>query len=375
MQMPILEKQMKRTRTIKNLLRKLHLILGLASGLVVFSVAVTGCIYAFEEQIRSVIYQDEFYHDCKSDHKVLAEIVEAVKQKYPEQKLKTIIIPEEKDANVLVVLKNRIIVYVNPENTEIAGTLNRETEFFEVVLKLHRSLLLGDAGKLITGTSALIFLFMIISGIVLWWPKNKKSFSKKLKLRLYSGKKRRNYDLHSVLGFYASWILIFSVITGLVFSFKWFEKAMYFAVGSKKEEKTFRSEYVQAQKKSDPGLIISDLQIQYPHCELTLVFPGDSLGAYRASITEKGGFLKKQHHFFFDQYSGKPVGQELFAEQNLGEKLRATNYNIHTGKVLGLTGQFIVFFAGLVAASLPVTGFMIWYRRNFGKNKGVDENV
>ncbi|MBL7931003.1 MAG: PepSY domain-containing protein [Bacteroidia bacterium] len=361
-------------KKLKNILRQLHLILGLGSGLVVFIVSVTGCIYAFEEQIRSVIYKNTFYHVCNHEHKSLIELTDVLRRNYPDQKLKNIIIPEEKNANVLFVLKNRIIVYVNPETAEVSGTLNRETEFFEIVLKIHRSLLLGDTGKIITGTSALIFFFMIVSGIILWWPKNKRNLSKKIKLRLDSGKKRRNYDLHSVLGFYASWILIFSVITGLVFSFKWFEGAMYTLVGSKKEEKNYKSEYLN-QKTANAGMIVSDLQLEYPLAEFTIVMPGDSMSAYRVTVTEKGGFLKKQHHFYFDQYTGKPIGQKLFAEQNLGEKLRTTNYNIHTGKVLGLSGQFIIFFAGLVAASLPVTGFLIWYRRNFGKLKGVDENA
>lgn len=360
-------------KRLKNFLRKLHLILGLTSGLVVFIVASTGCIYAFEEQIRSVIYKDTFFHRCQAQHKTLNELTTLVNKEYPHQKLKNIVIETAQNANVLFVLKNRTIVFVNPETAEIAGTLDRETEFFEVVLKLHRSLLLGDVGKIITGSSALVFLFMLLSGIVLWWPKNKRSLPKKLKLRLNSGKGKRNYDLHSVLGFYACWILIFSVITGLVFSFKWFEKIMYLAVGSKKEEKNFRSLYDPKLKPMAPGIVISDLQAAFPGTELTFVFPNDSIGTYRATITEKGGFLKKQHHYFFDQYSGKLVAQKLFNDQSAGEQLRASNYNIHTGKALGLTGQFMLFFAGLIAASLPVTGFMIWYRRNFGKNKGLDK--
>jgi uncharacterized iron-regulated membrane protein len=347
----------------------LHLYLGLTSGLVVFIVAASGCIFAFEEQIRSLLHHDKLYHTHHNgSHKPLAEIITAVNKHYPDQKVRNIVIPEGTDANVMVALQNKTVVYVNPETVAVTGTLNRETDFFEVVLRLHRSLCLGEPGEIITGISVLIFLFMIISGIVIWWPKNKMALTKKLTLKLHAGRKRRNYDLHSVLGFYASWVLIFSVITGLVWSFKWFEGAMYFMVGSEKEEKNQLSEYTAQQKTMEPGMIVSDLQVQYPGRELILVLPGDSLGTYRVTVTEKGGLLKKQHHFFFDQYSGKLVEQNLFSEQSTGDKLRATNYAIHTGQVFGLTGQFIVFFAGLTAASLPITGFLMWYRRKFKKH-------
>jgi uncharacterized iron-regulated membrane protein len=43
--------------------------------------------------------------------------------------------------------------------------------------------------------------------------------------------------------------------------------------------------------------------------------------------------------------------------------MKSANYNIHTGKALGLPGQFLVFFSALIAASLPVTGFLMWRKK------------
>jgi uncharacterized iron-regulated membrane protein len=37
------------------------------------------------------------------------------------------------------------------------------------------------------------------------------------------------------------------------------------------------------------------------------------------------------------------------------------NYDIHVGAIGGLTGKIIAFIASLVCASLPVTGFLIWW--------------
>jgi len=41
----------------------------------------------------------------------------------------------------------------------------------------------------------------------------------------------------------------------------------------------------------------------------------------------------------------------------------AANYDIHVGAILGLPTKIIAFIVSLICASLPVTGFMIWWGR------------
>src|SRR5690606_8020012 len=64
-------------------------------------------------------------------------------------------------------------------------------------------------------------------------------------------------------------------------------------------------------------------------------------------------------------HTGKELkGEDLYAkrfeEADFGEKLRKMNYDIHVGTVLGLPGKFLAFFASLIGATLPVTGFLVW---------------
>nr|WP_277603215.1 PepSY-associated TM helix domain-containing protein [Sphingobacterium sp. DR205] len=54
-------------------------------------------------------------------------------------------------------------------------------------------------------------------------------------------------------------------------------------------------------------------------------------------------------------------------DKTLGMKWRNSNYDIHVGKIAGRTGMWIAFIASLICASLPVTGFYIWYGRKFKK--------
>jgi uncharacterized iron-regulated membrane protein len=81
-------------------------------------------------------------------------------------------------------------------------------------MSLHRWLLGGSdsIGKTITGISTLIFLFILITGIILWWPKTKNILLRQLKIKQSAGWKRFNHDLHIVLGFYSAiFLFIFAL--------------------------------------------------------------------------------------------------------------------------------------------------------------------
>lgn len=348
--------------SFKKLLCKTHLLLGLASGLVVLIVSLSGCLYAFEKEIREMIHRDLYVVNSGDSHTAaLSEILEKVKSKYPKQSIKNIIVPESTSRSLQINLKNKTSLFINPSTGEIMGSLDMETEFFAVVLKLHRNLCLGEVGKTITGISALVFLVMLISGIILWWPKRSKYLKQKLLIKKEAHRQRRLYDLHSVLGFYASFILLFSVLTGLIWSFKWVEKSMYWVTNSKKEEKKPHSEMPAAKTLFPLDSIATHISETYPAHGFFIVFPEDKKGVYRFSVVlDESGFYRKMDHFFFDQYSGKHLSTKLFQNASAGEKVKSANYNIHTGKAFGLLGECLMFFASLIAASLPVTGFLMW---------------
>lgn len=341
---------------------QVHLILGLLSGLVVFIVSITGATYAFEEEFRNIIYKDVLFVENQTTRKPIAELIKNAKEEYPKPGIKNIKIKNDPNSSVEIILKNKQSILVNPYTGKVLGTFNKETDFFGVVLKIHRSLYLDDAGKIITGTSATIFIFMLISGIILWWPKNKALLKQKFSIAKNVAWKKKNYDLHSVLGFYASWIIIFTALTGIVWSFKWAENTMYWMNGSQKEETKYYSEYIEDGKRLAIDKVIERAGSLYSNSNDCFInVPEDSIGVYRITLRyDEGGFYKKSDQLFFEQYTGELLKAKLYENSSQGDKLKATNYDIHTGKVFGLVGQIIVFLAALISASLPITGFMMW---------------
>lgn len=102
------------------------------------------------------------------------------------------------------------------------GGAHRDKEsFFHVVMQLHRWLLMGDKplGKLIVGISTVSFIFILISGVIGWWPKGrqwKAYFLLRAKGKMY----RAMSNWHRVAGFTLAPVLLLLCLTGLMWSFE-----------------------------------------------------------------------------------------------------------------------------------------------------------
>ena len=374
---------------------KTHLWLGLMSGLVVFILGITGCIYVFEEEIKSLVYTNKL--TVTSPHnvspKLLSENFKSAQRALgPDKPITYIHLPNEKSKSQLFWARGSyeepidnwsysgsmydFIAYVNPYTSNVLKVENRFLEFFEVNRKLHTSLLLRpDIGHKVVGTATLIFVIMLITGLILWWPRNRGARKQRVWFRWKSITKwkRKNYDLHNILGFYSMFLAIFIALTGLVWSFKWFENSVRWVANG---GQTIERERVRTV--SDPGLVSSSHPLDMIYSTITtnyseaekyyIIPPKDSLGVFISSVIFKD--RTRIVTLLFDQYNGKQLLSYRWNDYTNGDKLRALNYDIHVGAIGGIVGKTIAFFVSLFSASLPVTGFMIWYgRRKKKKNK------
>lgn len=102
-------------------------------------------------------------------------------------------------------------------------------------------------------------------------------------------------------------------------------------------------------------------------------YPETAASPILASINPDKDTYWKIDYRFFDQYSLKelPVNHlwGRFKEATAADKVLRMNYDIHVGGILGLPGKLLALFVSLIAASLPVTGFFIWWGRRSKGNK------
>jgi uncharacterized iron-regulated membrane protein len=388
--------QKTKKRGLKHWIGKLHLWLGLSTGIIVFIISITGAIYAFQEEITNSIRKDAIFHKEQNiESKTILSLKEleqkinvVTKERFP---IHWVTIPVDKSRSYVFyyyehnpkgwnVFEEYVIyksVYVNPFTGEILGIYDETRSFFNIIKSIHYSFMLNTSwGVYVCGIPTLIFVFMLISGIVLWWPKNKNARKQRFWFNWKNVKKwkRKNYDLHNVLGFYASTFALIIAITGLYYSFFFVQALIYFTFSggstsypdfshiTTKAPIEMRNEHTldKIGKKVEelyPDAFAYSLDFGYEHID------DHEHPNYSVFVKQLSYSYHINHSLIFDENSGELLHIHDHKDKNLGEKAIAANYDTHIGAILGLPGKILAFIISLICASLPITGFLIWWGR------------
>lgn len=370
-------------KSLKYYIGKLHLWLGLPTGLVVFIVAITGCIYCFQDEIKALYEVDTTVELQETPVLPPSKAQDIALDILPGRTIHGIAYGEKNEAIEVVFYEAEPefyqTLYLNPYSGELIYHENVLKGFFPFILDGHMNLWMGEFGRKIVSYSTLIFLFILISGLFLWFPRKRKNAGKRFKFQWKDRTKwkRKNYDLHNILGFYASAIALIIAATGLVMAFNWFQEGVYRVAGGDRQYSGFEHP-VNISTSSDTDLINEDaepidiiwsrLMQEYPDAyEVEMHIPPADGYAIYAHMRFSGGTYWDADYRYFDSQSLEEIKSDspygTLEEASVADLLRVMNYDIHVGAIGGIAGKIIVFFSSLIVGSLPVTGFIIWWGR------------
>ena len=366
-------------KKFRKYIRTLHLYLGLTTGLVVFIVSITGCLWVFQEEIKALT----------------SEVPEVVPQNSPEidpleaKNIAQNVFPGKYIHGTLYEGGNNPIevifyeekpefyqsVFIHPWNGEILHTEDHLSVFFHFVMDGHMHLWLPEnIGSEIVAWSTLIFFLMLVSGIILWWPKNKKIRKQRTWFQWKSSTKwkRKNYDLHQIIGFYASFIAVIFIFTGLIMTFETFSKVFYKGIGGDKEvvfavpENTNGSFQNSGENNEPIRRLIPLIKEKFPDAkDYEIHYPHDENHSIYVEVSNSDGIYYDSDYRFYDQNDLSEIQSEtiygVYEEAGVAEKILRMNYDIHVGAIAGLPGKILAFLISLLCSSLPVTGFLLWY--------------
>jgi uncharacterized iron-regulated membrane protein len=357
-----------------------HLWLGLVSGLVVCIIATTGCIYVFQAEIQDI---SQPYRFVKFENESILppSVLGAIAQKQlPGKKIHSVEYSGGTNAAKAIFYNYEpeyyYLVYLNPYNGEVLKVKNMNYDFFRVIIMGHYYLWLpAEIGKPIVAVSTLIFVVLLITGLVLWWPKTKKALKQSLTLKWNTGWQRKNYDLHNVVGFYISWVAVIIAFTGLVWGFQWFAKTVYFTASGGKS----LTEYYEVHSDTSKYVAIPSMPVvdqlwkktlhENPHAKIVEVhFPETKESTIAVNTNPDASTYWKTNYRYYDQYTLKEIEvNHMYGKYNdklsAADKLMRMNYDIHVGSIWGFAGKVLAFLASLICASLPITGFIIWWNK------------
>lgn len=358
----------------------LHLAVGLTAGLVIFLMAATGFLLSFERQILA--WLDDPRVEITSGRPALAieELIKKTAEAHPNERLTGFTVQNDAAASVKVNFGREKAVNIDPYTAGDAGIGSpRLHDAFHFITELHRWLALSEAsretGKLITGVASLFFLFLIASGLYLWWPgrwtwhflKRIIWFDKRLT------KRAKDWNWHNVFGFWACIPLLLITLTGIIIAFSWANNLLYTLTGSEPPPPRQRRGVEGGQKNNEP-LLLDGLAValekaknklpEWQSISVRLPAKAEAAASFSISGSHRGRPDKKAQ-LEVDLASGEEKNWEPFSSYNAGRQLRFWARWVHTGEAGGVLGQILAAFAAVSAMVLVWTGFALSWRRFF----------
>lgn len=363
----------------------LHLWLGLTSGIVVFIVSITGCIYVFEPDIKDALEPWRFVEAQDKPFVPPSQLLDTAQAYMPGQKPTGLTYSNKEGAAAVGYMGNGegdfTAIFINPYTGEFLRKQSHSDggfDFFQFIIDGHRALWLPyEIGRPVVGIATLVFVLLLFTGLVMWWPKklSKSELNKSFKIKWNGKFKRVNYDLHNVVGFYSLILAFVLAVTGLVWSFEWFGNGLYYLTSGGKEKPGHHHPHSDTTK---AGMFASDTVSMLDKAWYkTLALEPDAQGWYMTPILEDEedaieltayqnfGSWYNRNEYYYDQHTLEPyrVQGDRFSEASLADQLVMLNYDMHVGIVWGMPGKILAFFISLICASLPITGFLVWWNK------------
>jgi uncharacterized iron-regulated membrane protein len=374
-----------------------HLFAGVTAGLVILVMSVTGVLLTYERQL--IAWSDSTYRStpptATATRLPVEELVRAIQREHPDLAPTAITVGAAADAPVVFALPQRSL-YVDAYSARVLGEGSQGVRRVMSRLRAwHRWLAVEGEGRpiarAITGWSNLLFLFIVVSGIYLWFPR-RWSWQRVRPVVWFTraSGKARDFNWHNTIGVWSAIPLFIVVATALPISFPWANTLVYRIAGEEppaargrqgeggnreggsNREGGNREGGGRGGSRQDAAIPVEGLNAAWSVAEghvpgwrtINLRLPQSGRAPLVFAIDRgDGGQPQLRSTLTVDRASSQIVSDETFETQGPGRRLRSISRFAHTGEVLGIPGQTIAGLATAGAVFLVWTGLALAWRR------------
>lgn len=392
---------------MKKFMAKIHLWLSLPFGIVIAIVCLTGAALVFEGEITRALHPQIYRaQPPAADAQPLlpSQLVARIGEQMPDSlHLASLQLSGRRDEPCMAVFREtgRTQLSADPYTGNVNGWAESPA-FFRTMRKLHRWLLdppasKGEksAGKIVVGVSTLLLVVILLTGLVLWIPRSRQALRNRLKVSFADGHRRFWYDCHVSLGFYATLLLLVMALTGLTWSFGWYRTAAYALFGGSEQrvsvqerpsQKADSSNRREREKEGEQAAgrehgrmrtatdahpfdyavwdeVLAQLAVHYPSCKTIVLTPTEAQVG-RQSAT------RRVDRIAFDPRNGRLGKIVRYEDTPRQQRLHGWFYAVHTGAWGGIWTKILYFMAAFIGATLPLTGYYLWWKRSTSRKNG-----
>lgn len=357
--------------TMRKLFKQIHKWLAIPAGLIITITCLTGAILVFQDEILELAYPSRYFvKEVKSEPLPLEKLIPIVNENLHKNTVANVKISSDPERAYVMQLTEgfRVNAFVNQYTGEITGIQKANESFFFKVMQIHRWLMDGSrsVGKYAVGIATLLLVFILISGITLLFLRDKKKLKKYFTIKRKNGTKRFLSDLHRVLGTYCSVIILICALTGLMWSFEWYRNGIFKILGADTtRENEGRGHGNRGDKKEKEQLnivywqqVVDELKAKNANFDYIRIADKNA-----AVHSQNAPTSRATDDYIFESNTGNIIKTTLYKDQAKISKIWEWIYALHVGNYWGLFSKIITFIAALTGASLPLTGYYIFFQK------------
>jgi uncharacterized iron-regulated membrane protein len=369
-------------KSFRTVLFWMHLAAGAAAGIVILIMSVTGVALTYEKQVIEWADRTAWTAPAGATAHLAPEaVIAAAAAARPDTPVIGLTMRADRSAPATVTFEGNSALLVDPYTAAIIGEPpSGLRSFFRTMTVWHRYIALEGAsratGKAVTGAANLGFLFLVVSGLYLWFPRvwTWIQFRNVLWFRGGLSAKARDFNWHNAIGFW-SCVPLAIIVAGVVpISYGWGNTLVYRMVGD-----TPPPPAAAAARPADPRTepkpqtyVVEGLNASW-NAAVTEVPAWRTITTRLATSANApivltvdegyGGQPQLRRTISFDRASAAVVKNEGFEHLSAGRRVRSWLRFAHTGEFYGLTGQTIAGLASLGGVFLVYTGLALALRR------------
>jgi uncharacterized iron-regulated membrane protein len=380
---------------LRSVLFWLHLTAGVACGVVIALLCLTGTALAFEKELIAWAERDARRIEVpvqNGPRLAMDELSARLRAAFPDAKPGNIVVSRDPATAVAFTVSRTEGYHANPYTGEVRRpAATGMANFMQAMFELHRYLgFSGEKsrpnGKLVTGIATLAFCFLAASGLVLWWPRSLswRAFRPAIWFTQNTSARTRDWNWHNTIGFWCAPVFIGLTLTALPISFQWAAKLTYPLTGTPLPASGPQSSGAPPAAANVPApaadakavsrdTLLAVVQRELPQWQsVTFRFAHrpDPARPQAVSFTvrEAGTWPRTANTTLqFDPFVGALLQRDGYAELSAARKVRAWSRYLHTGEALGSWAQFIAAVACLGGIVLAFTGLALAFRRCCGR--------
>ncbi len=358
--------------TVRGVLIKVHLWLGLIAAIFLIILGLTGSVMAFENDIDHWLHPELFY--VKTGPQTLPEqqLIGAVETRFAPARVAAVQVFRQPNLARVMQTTDRKSVYVNPYDASVLGVTEGGFTADRILGYIHQIHLrlapdprstphLAAIGKPVVSFAGLILCVMVPTGLILFWR------TRRITIKWKASWFRICFDAHHVIGLYSSLFLLIAAFTGILIGFDSGERTIYAVTGSQRPANLPRP-----QSNPAPGAapITAGRAIEIAHGAIA----GASLAGVQVPLNPKAVWTillrvpeetseAVHSSAAIDQFSGKVLQVRNFLTDSQGYRAIRFNRSLHTGDIWGLPSHILVSASSLLLVAMVVTGLVIWWKK------------